>query len=286
MCVRHNKFIYERTIGAFYYVSVKMKQKLFVCILTLLVLLTACHNRGADYQQQHEDKQAKEMLQGLWTNGENSDPAMLVKGDSIFYPDSASMPVRFWIYQDTIYLQGQNIHGYKIEKQAAHLLKFANQNGDEVKLIKSNDKTLYSAFNYHVYAMNTFLEQSQDTVIRTDLGYFQSKVHVQTTSDKVVKSTYNDNGVEVDNIYLDNVASLRLYNHGTPVFAHDFRKQEFQSLIPKTFLSGSILRKMYFTHADAKALYYYVVIGIPDADTTYVIELRVTPDGRMSKKLK
>lgn len=178
----------------------------------LLVLLTACHNRGADYQQQHEDKQAKEMLQGLWTNGENSDPAMLVKGDSIFYPDSASMPVRFWIYQDTIYLQGQNIHGYKIEKQAAHLLKFANQNGDEVKLIKSNDKALYSAFNYHVYAMNTFLEQSQDTVIRTDLGYFQSKVHVQTTSDKVVKSTYNDNGVEVDNIYLDNVASLRLYN--------------------------------------------------------------------------
>jgi len=95
-----------------------------------------------------------------------------------------------------------------------------------------------------------------------------------------------DNGVEVDNIYLDNVASLRLYNHGTPVFAHDFRKQEFQSLIPKSFLSGSILRKMYFTHADAKALYYYVIIGIPDADTTYVIELRVTPDGRMSKKLK
>ena len=111
--------------------------------------------------------------------------------------------------------------------------------------------------------MNTFLEQSQDTVIRTDLGYFQSKVHVQTTSDKVVKSTYNDNGVEVDNIYLDNVASLRLYNHGTPVFAHDFRKQEFQSLIPKSFLSRSILRKMYFTHADAKALYYYVIIGIP-----------------------
>ena len=169
-----------------------MKQKLFVCILTLLFFLTACRNRGADYQQQHEDKQAKEMLQGLWTNGENSDPAMLVKGDSIFYPDSASMPVRFWIYQDTIYLQGQNIHGYKIEKQAAHLLKFANQNGDEVKLIKSNDKALYSAFNYHVYAMNTFLEQSQDTVIRTDLGYFQSKVHVQTTSDKVVKSTFND----------------------------------------------------------------------------------------------
>lgn len=262
-----------------------MKKKTIISICVLL-LLASCRNRSTGYQQSHEDKQAKEMLQGLWTNGENSDPAMLVRGDSIFYPDSAIMPVRFWVYQDTLYLQGKNLHGYKIEKQAPHLLKFTNQNGDEVRLVKSGDKTLRSAFSYHVYAMNTFREQSQDTIIRTDLGYFESKVHVETTSDKVIKSTYNDNGVEVDNMYLDNVASLRLLNHGTPVFAHDFRKQEFQSLIPKDFLFRSILRRMYFTHADAKALYYYVVIGIPDADTTYVIELRVTPDGRMSKKLR
>ena len=72
--------------NVFYYLSVKMKRKLFTCISVLLILLTACRNRGADYQQQNEDKQAKEMLQGLWTNGENSDPAMLVKGDSIFLP--------------------------------------------------------------------------------------------------------------------------------------------------------------------------------------------------------
>ena len=75
-----------------------MKEKTIVRVLVLLaLLLAACRNRGAGYQQSHEDKQAKEMLQGLWTNGESSDPAMLVKGDSIFYPDSASMPVRFWI---------------------------------------------------------------------------------------------------------------------------------------------------------------------------------------------
>ena len=264
-----------------------MKQTIIACVVfASLLIFSACRDRSADYQKTHEDKQAKEMLQGLWINGDSGDPAVLVKGDSIFYPDSASMPVRFWVYQDTLYLQGQNVNGYKIDKQAPHVLKFINQNGEEVKLVKSTDKALYPSFGYHVYAMNTFDEQTQDTTIRTDLGYFESKIHVQTTSDKVIKSTYNGDGVEVDNMYLDNVASLRLFNHGTPVFAHDFRKQEFQSLIPKSFLSGSILRKMYFTHADAKALYYYVIIGIPDAATTYVIELRVTPDGRMSKKLK
>ena len=264
-----------------------MKQTIIACaVLTSLLIFSACRNRGADYQKTHEDKQAKEMLQGLWTNGDSGDPAALVKGDSIFYPDSASMPVRFWVYQDTLYLQGQNVNGYKIEKQAPHVFKFINQNGEEVKLVKSGDKALYPSFSYHVYAMNTFDEQTQDTTIRTDLGYFQSKVHVQTTSDKVIKSTYNDNGVEVDNMYLDNVASLRLLNHGTPVFAHDFRKQEFQPLIAKDFLNKSILRKLYFTHADAKALYYDALIGIPDASTTYVVELRITPNGRMSKKLR
>lgn len=81
-----------------------MKKKTIISICVLL-LLASCHNHSTGYQQSHEDKQAKEMLQGLWTNGENSDPAMLVRGDSIFYPDSASMPVRFWVYQDTLYLQ-------------------------------------------------------------------------------------------------------------------------------------------------------------------------------------
>ena len=251
-----------------------------------LLIFSACRGRSADYQKTNEDKPAKEMLQGLWINGDSGDPAVLVKGDSIFYPDSASMPVRFWVYQDTLYLQGQNVNGYKIDKQAPHVLKFINQNGEEVKLVKSTDKALYPSFGYHVYAMNTFDEQTQDPTIRTDLGYFESKIHVQTTSDKVIKSTYNGDGVEVDNMYLDNVASLRLFNHGTPVFAHDFRKQEFQPLITKDFLNKSILRKLYFTRADAKALYYDALIGIPDASTTYVVELRITPDGRMSKKLR
>ena len=263
-----------------------MKSHIIIYILVALSALSACRNRDAGYQMSHEDKQAKEMMQGIWTNGESSDPAMLAKGDSIFYPDSASMPVRFWIYQDTLYLQGQHINGYKITKQAPHLLKFLNQNGDEVRLVKSGDKTLLTFFNYHVYAMKTFDEQSQDTIVRTDLGYFQSKVHVETTSDQVIKSTYNDDGVEVDNMYLDNVALVNLLNHDKLVFSHNFRKQEFQSLISKDFLGKSILRKLYFTHADDKALYYDVIIGIPDASTSYVIELRITPDGKITKKLR
>ena len=41
-----------------------------------------------------------------------------------------------------------------------------------------------------------------DTVVRTSMGYFESKITVKTTSDRVIKSTYNENGIEVDNAYL------------------------------------------------------------------------------------
>ena len=118
------------------------------------------------------------------------------------------------------------------------------------------------------------------------MGYFESKITVKTTSDRVIKSTYNENGIEVDNAYLDNVASLSISNQGKLVYMHDFRKQEFASLIDKKFLEKSILRKFEFNHTDEKALYFDAIIGIPDASTSYVIAIRITTDGNLSMKMR
>lgn len=43
---------------------------------------------------------------------------------------------------------------------------------------------------------------------------------------------------------------------------------------------------MSFSHADEGALYYDVMIGIPDASTTYAIELRLGNDGKITKRLE
>jgi len=159
-------------------------------------------------------------------------------------------------------------------------------NGEEVRLVKSRDKDLRASFGYHVYAMNTFLHAETDTVVRTDLGYFNIKISVATTSDKIIKSTYNENGIEVDNAYLDNAASLVISNQKQTVYSHEFRKQEFASLIDKAFLEKSILRRFEFNHADAKALYFDAVIGIPDASTSYVIAVKITADGKLAMKMR
>lgn len=78
------------------------------------------------------------------------------------------MPAKFWIYNDSLYLKCADIYTYKITKQADYLLKFVNENGDEVKLVKSDNKLLKSDFDYHVYAVNTFQKQKSDTIVKTD----------------------------------------------------------------------------------------------------------------------
>ncbi len=260
--------------------------RLGICFLLLMVLFMGCKNVSPNADNPDEDPKAKELLQGIWVSDDGGTPAIWAKGDSIYYPDSASMPVRFWIYKDSLYLKGNNINSYKITKQAEHLFKFVNKNGEEVKLVKSNNRDLLPSFMYQVYAMNTFLTAQSDTIVKTTMGFFESKVNIATTSDRVVKSSYNDNGVEVDNTYLDNVAHLAISNHGSLVYAHDFRKQEFAALIDKTLMAKSILRKFEFTHCDDKALYYDAVIGVPDASTAYVVEVRITTDGKVTQRMR
>ena len=262
-----------------------MKLKSFY-ILAFCLFIIGCTDKPKQGDSPAEDAKAKELFQGLWVSDDNAEPALLAKGDSVFYPDSACMPMQFWIYKDSLYLKGQNQNEYKIAKQSENVFVLINDNGDEVRLVKSKNKDLRASFDNQVYALNTFLHAQTDTVVRTSMGYFESKITVKTTSDRVIKSTYNANGIEVDNAYLDNVASLSISNQGKLVYMHDFRKQEFASLIDKKFLEKSILRKFEFNHTDEKALYFDAIIGIPDASTSYVIAIRITTDGNLSMKMR
>lgn len=71
-----------------------------------------------------------------------------------------------------------------------------NQN----KLIKRDSVVIYGNEHYHWY------------------------IQVNPTTYKVAKQTYNDNGVEVDNVYFDNIIHLSLFCGGTQVFSRDFER--------------------------------------------------------------
>jgi hypothetical protein len=257
------------------------------CTATLLTVFCQCSYSGTDYTREHEDKEAKEMLQGVWVNDEEGAPALMARGDSLFFPDGASLPVAFWIYKDSLYTQGNTTNQYLITKQAEHLFKFFNKAGDEIKLVRNDDKQLIPLFTQaRPYAQNIFRTTDLDTIADGGLRHYDCNLHIEPTSDRVFKPTFNNEGIEVDNLYLDNVARLRVSTKGVSIFSHDFRKQEFSSFVPAEFMKQSILRDVVYDKADTAAVYFDAVIGIPDAASCYVVELKISKDGRLTKKLK
>lgn len=263
-----------------------MKSTQYIFLTAIVLLVMAGCRRGSDTSV-NEDHQAKEMLQGIWMDDENENAVFWAKGDSIFYPDSSSQPAKFWIYGDSLYLKGSEVCHYKITKQADHLFKFINEMGDEVTLTKDDGETLRGQFNVvRPYAMNVLRSMSSDTLFYAGGSRWEVKVNVSPTSVPVIKTDYNDVGLEVDNLYLDNKARVTLLFDGVQVYSHEFLKDEFDRYLPKEMVSKSILRDVELSYADASSVYLDVTVGIPDATSSYVIETRIQRDGKISMRVK
>ena len=89
---------------------------------SLLAAMVSCGQKsaGKDSAEVKEDTAAKKMLQGIWLDGDDEDDVVFrVKGDTIYYPDSTSQPVYFYIAGDTLVMKGANTTKYPIVKQAA-----------------------------------------------------------------------------------------------------------------------------------------------------------------------
>ena len=92
-------------------------------------VLVGCNRQGATPA---ESKEAKQMLQGVWMDSEGGDVSFRVKGDTIFYSDTTSMPAYFRIIGDSLVLGSGTSYG--IVKQSPNVFWFTNQNGDLVML--------------------------------------------------------------------------------------------------------------------------------------------------------
>ena len=179
----------------------------------MLLLLSAC---GGEQKQNipnvKEDLKAKQLLQGIWLDDDAGDVVFKIHGDTIFYPDTTSMPVAFKVLADTLVLNGAKSSKYPILKQTAHLFIFANQNGEQIKLVKSEAASDDYFFEGKMgRPLNQIELIKRDTIFVYGEDKYHCYVQVNPTTFKVVKSSYNDNGVAVDNIYHDNIVHLSVF---------------------------------------------------------------------------
>lgn len=267
-----------------------MKQVFNVLLLACFTIgLVGCHraSESKSTEAQEEDAEAKKMLQGIWLNDDDEDDvAFRVEGDTIYYPDSTSQPVYFYIQSDTLVMKGANTAKYPIIKQAAHIFQFKVQNGDVIKLVKTNDKSYLRQFVHEQpVALNQRKLVKRDTVVNAGGDNYHLYVQVNPTSYKVYKSSYNDDGVEVDNVYYDNIVNVNIFHGANKVFGRDFHKEDFAKKVPASFLKQAILSDIVLRKVDSEGFHYQVVLAMPDSSMSYQVEIIVSLDGKMKVKI-
>ena len=255
----------------------KVIRRITFILLACFVLMACSDRKNAKIIDNSEDKKAKQLLQGIWMNDDDGDIAFRVLGDSIFYPDSLSVPVAFKIQQDSFVLLSSNITKYPIIKQSEHVFEFRNSNGEVVHLVKSNDPSNIYEFEHHsVMQINQHKLIKADTIINIGQEKYHSYTQINPTSYKVVTTKYNDDGVEVDNIYYDNIIHISIFKGYQKMFSKDFYKYDFRKYIPKQFLRQSILNDIVLYKTDKGQLHYKVTLSIPDSPLSYILEMVIT----------
>ncbi len=252
--------------------------------------MAGCRSNNASKtteQPRDEDTVAKKMLQGIWIDEDEEDVFFKVKGDTIYYPDSTSAPAYFRILHDTLYIEGSNVSKYPIVKQAAHVFQFKNQGGDVIQLIKSNNPEDADLFKQNSL---TSLYQNQlvkrDSVVQYGADRYHWYVQINPTSYKVYCSYYNEDGVEVDNIYYDNIIHISLFKGATQIYSKDFYKKDFAKNVPQIFLKQSILSDIEYTKTDSDGFHFASSIQKPGSSSSYVIDVIISFNGKMTMKVE
>jgi hypothetical protein len=260
------------------------------CTLTTLVLFVACSSKSdspkqREAEEEKESLEAKKLLQGIWVDDETGEVSFRAAGDTIFYPDTISQPTLFRIVKDSLVLVDVGAK-YPIVKQSANWFCIKNQNGDEVRLQKSNDPIHAFAFVRDQPRVQTYTEVVKtDSVVHYNGARYHWYLVINPTKYKVQTTSYNEDGVEVDNVYYDNIMHVSVFQGAQKMFSTDFKKQLFASKIPQEFLDQSVLSNMEFTKVDTQGFHFVATICIPDGAACYKAENTISFDGKLTTTL-
>ena len=236
----------------------------------------ACTGNKNSYfsEEEKEDSNAKEMLQGIWLNDETESPLMRVEGDTIFYADSQSATIAFKIIRDTLYTYGNDTTYYKIDKQAEHIFWFHSITDNIIKLHKSEDFNDSLSFVREEVVIPTYTEVTKrDSVVTYNGARYRAYVYINPSKMKVIKTTYSEDGISMDNVYYDNVMHICVYEGKKSLFASDITKQMFDKVVPEDFLVQAILSDTKFFFFFRNGFHYQDILVIPESSVYSIAEL-------------
>ena len=248
---------------------------LFCCV----ILLVGC---GSAPSTPKESKEAKQLLQGIWVDEGTDEVLFKLQGDSVYYPDSTSMPAYFMVAADTLYI-GKTSR-FHIEKHAEHVLWIQNSEGEMIKLRKSDEPDEEVEFLDHQIQTLTEVVK-RDTVVFYNGDRYHLYFAINPTKYKVVLNTVNEDGMDVENVYYDNIIHLSIFKGSTEIFSRDFRKLQYEKKVPSQFLTKSILNDMEYEKTDAQGFHVNASLCTPGNASCYRVEHVISFDGKLATKL-
>ena len=248
-------------------------------------MLIACNNtKKQNSLEQSENVKAKELMQGIWIDDESDIPLLFIKGDTIYYANSQSTPVYFKIIKDTLYTFGNELARYQIDKQTEYSFSFHSLADNIVKLHKSedpNDSLAFSGKPVEIIPIYTEVTQKDSVVFYNGIRY-RAYVYINPSKIKVIKTTYSEEGISMDNIYYDNIMHICIYEGRKCLFSSDITKQMLENVISTDFLQQSILSEMNFKNVDRKGFHYQATVCIPESSVCNIADLSVSFDGKLT----
>lgn len=261
-------------------------KKLLIIVITSLMLsasLWSCKGNAP----QEESREAKALLQGIWMDNETENVLFRMKGDTVYYADSTSLPAYFKVVGDTLYI-GEN-NGYYIEKQTDHLLSFRNQNGELMKLVKVNEEDLPDMAEEEQPAQPVIQQLKEvlkrDTVVFMGGQRYHCYIAINPTRYKVTCQTVNEDGLTVDEVYYDNIINISIFKAGAQIFKRDMHKTDYAKQVNGDFLKTALLNDMTFTKADADGFHFTASLCQPNGASCYLVDNQVSADGALHFKL-
>ena len=228
--------------------------------IVLVIVLTSCNNVKSGETSSKEDLTAKEMLQGIWIDDETDMPLMRISGDTIYYVDPQNIPVYFKVLRDTIYVRGNTPIAYKIDRQTEYSFWFHSLSDEIVKLQKDS-VVMYKGTRYRGY------------------------VYINPSKMKVIRTTYSDEGIGIDNVYYDNVIHICVYEGKNLLYGQDITKKMFHTVFPEEVLSQMILTDMDFMGVNGKGYHYEATLRIPESSVYHLVDLTIDADKELHIKM-
>ena len=255
---------------------------LFTCLLA--VFMVGCSKKQQPVAEREESREAKRLLQGVWLDADTEAAVFQMKGDTVFYADSTSMPAYFKVVADTLYIGSSGC--YYIEKQTDHVLWFKSQTGETSKFVKSNDQELGQLFEHAKPQILTLTEVlKRDTVVFYNNERYHIYIAINPTKYKVLHHTVNEDGLDVENVYYDNIIHLSIFHGADQLFSRDFRKALYQKKVPDQVLTQSILNNMEYDKADARGFHFRTSVCVPDDASCYMVGHTVSFKGELTTQV-